>query len=79
MNAIKFIQDNGVDKAREVVDGAPDGITHYFNRDCGLIALKDLKQAIADYEAIHSFDIEKREFELGLAPDSDYVKGGEHV
>lgn len=24
MNAIKFIQDNGVDKAREVVDGAPD-------------------------------------------------------
>lgn len=38
-----------------------------------------LKQAIADYEAIHSFDIEKREFELGLAPDSDYVKGGEHV
>lgn len=38
-----------------------------------------LEQAIADYEAIHSFDIEKREFELGLAPDSDYVKGGEHV
>ena len=24
MNAIKFIQDNGVDKAREVVEGAPE-------------------------------------------------------
>lgn len=29
MNAIKFIQDNGVDKAREVVEGAPDGSTHF--------------------------------------------------
>lgn len=27
MNAIKFIQDNGVDKAREVVEGAPDRAT----------------------------------------------------
>ena len=78
MNAIQFIQQNGVEKAREVVDGAPDGVTHYFNGDYGLIALKDLRQAIAYYEAIHSFDIEKREFKLGLAPDSDYVKGGEH-
>ena len=29
MNAIKFIQDNGVDKAREVVEGAPEGSTCY--------------------------------------------------
>lgn len=29
MNAIKFIQDNGVDKAREVVEGAPEGSTHF--------------------------------------------------
>ncbi len=118
MNAIKFIQDNGVDKAREVVEGAPDGATHFVRStylkligavwwnawlpewshkdDCmvkkwkgesidlmktwgEVYKLEDLKQAIADYEAIHSFDIEKREFELGLAPDSDYVKGGEHV
>ncbi|QXR26990.1 hypothetical protein [Acinetobacter junii] len=28
MNAIKFIQQHGVDKAREVVDGAPEGATH---------------------------------------------------
>ena len=29
MNAIKFIQDNGVEKAREVVEGAPTGTNHY--------------------------------------------------
>lgn len=33
MNAINFIQDNGVDKAREVVEGAPDKTaTHYVFR-----------------------------------------------
>ena len=163
MNAIKFIQQHGVDKAREVVEGAPkgaelfhtntyiknahsEGRTDHFARwsdgfkgwvnasadrefidesivleelkrlvesvdlvncnggwngtkntitlfqsslDLGLyhgvdgvdaeVEIPRLKQAIADYEAIYSFDIEKREFELGLAPDSDYVKGGEHV
>lgn len=29
MNAIKFIKDHGVEKAREVVEGAPDGATHF--------------------------------------------------
>ncbi|WP_313433170.1 hypothetical protein [Acinetobacter sp.] len=29
MNAIKFIQQNGVEKAREVVDGAPEGAEIY--------------------------------------------------
>ena len=28
MNAINFIKQHGVDKAREVVDGAPEGATH---------------------------------------------------
>lgn len=108
-----FIREFGLDKAREVVEGAPDGATHFVRStylkligavwwnawlpewshkdDCmvkkwkgesidlmktwgEVYKLEDLKQAIADYEAIHSFDIEKREFELGLAPDSDYVK-----
>ena len=33
MNAIKFIQQNGVDKARQVVEGAPDKTaTHYVFR-----------------------------------------------
>lgn len=81
MEAVDFIKKHGVDKARKVVEGAPDGVTHYFNSDYGLIALKDLKQAIADYESIYCVaDIEKCEFELGLAPDEQYVKsGGEHV
>lgn len=34
MNAIKFIQQHGVDKAREVVEGAPDGATHLFDDAC---------------------------------------------
>lgn len=133
MNAIQFIKEHGVEKARKVVEGAPEWVTginlnslKYFGGDCfcggdllvsslkrlvesvdmvkeyGGISmakrqcacftnactsvgvkpsprLSALQQAIADYKAIHSFDIEKREFELGLAPDSDYVKGGEHV
>lgn len=29
MNAIQFIKEHGVDKAREVVEGAPDGATHF--------------------------------------------------
>lgn len=128
MNAIQFIKDHGVDKAGEVVEGAPNGFNGYndvinkytrgvwfsrdvllsdlkflvesvelvehfgndlvgakqlleFSKDCktielsgSVITIERLEQAIADYEAIHSFDIEKREFELGLAPDSDYVK-----
>lgn len=46
----------------------------------GCLYIDKLEKAIADYEAIHSPDIEKREFDLGLAPDSHYVKsGGEHV
>lgn len=29
MNAIQFIKEHGIDKAREVVEGAPDGATHF--------------------------------------------------
>lgn len=29
MNANQFIKDHGVDKAREVVEGAPEGSTHF--------------------------------------------------
>lgn len=35
MNAIQFIKEIGVDKAREVVEGAPDGCTHYRLLSCG--------------------------------------------
>ena len=139
MNAIQFIKEHGVEKAMEVINGAPylnseethfcadvfvytdgfdddgycqhcvdisdlkrlvesvDMVKEYggismakrqcacFTNACTSVGVKPsprlsaLQQAIADYKAIHSFDIEKREFELGLAPDSDYVKRGEHV
>ena len=29
MNAIQFIKENGVEKAREIVDGAPETATHF--------------------------------------------------
>ncbi len=31
MNAYQFIQKHGIEKAREVIDGAPDGATHLSN------------------------------------------------
>ena len=34
MNAIKFIKEHGVEKAREVVEGAPDGATHLSDDAC---------------------------------------------
>lgn len=55
MNAIKFIQDNGVEKAREVVEGAPEGFKGYndvinkytrgvwFSRD---VLLSDIKRLV---------------------------------
>ena len=33
-NAIQFIKEYGVDKAREVVEGAPDGATHLSDDAC---------------------------------------------
>lgn len=34
MNAIQFIKENGVEKAREVVSGAPEGATHLSDDAC---------------------------------------------
>ena len=34
MNAINFIKQNGVEKAREVVEGAPGGATHLSDDAC---------------------------------------------
>ena len=34
MNAINFIKQNGVEKAREVVSGAPEGATHLSDDAC---------------------------------------------
>ena len=92
MNAIKFIQQHSIDKARKVVEGAPEGSTHFVgsiylkligavwwnawlpewsHKDNCMVKkwkcesielmktwgevykLEDLKQAIADYEAVY--------------------------
>ena len=34
MNAYQFIKEHGVEKAREVVEGAPDGATHLSDDAC---------------------------------------------
>lgn len=36
MNAIKFIKEHGVEKARKVIDGAPEGATHLSDGACHL-------------------------------------------
>ncbi len=55
MNAIQFIKENGVDKAREVIEGAPEGFKGYndvinkytrgvwFSRD---VLLSDIKRLV---------------------------------
>lgn len=41
MNAINFIKQHGVDKAKEVVEGAPDGATHIRDSYGYVAYLKD--------------------------------------
>lgn len=64
MNEIQFIKDHGVDKAREVVEGAPEGFKGYndvinkytrgvwFSRD---VLLSDLKRLIESVELVEHF------------------------
>lgn len=67
MNAIKFIQDNGVEKAREVVEGAPD-CSSAFNIVSGAIVYYQLcdnwwwfnsatKEYEMDYSKSMKFDL----------------------
>lgn len=66
MNAIKFIQQNGVDKAREVVEGAPERATHLLNGEYvrvsdprwildGYVSIEDLKRLVESVDLIKSF------------------------
>lgn len=69
MNAIKFIQDNGVDKAREVVEGAPDRATtvkpsldfkHFMYGICenaagAYILLSELKHLVDSVDLVKSY------------------------
>ena len=69
MNAIKFIKDHGVDKAREVVEGAPDRATtvkpsldfkHFMYGICeeaggAYILLSDLKRLVESVDMLKRF------------------------
>ena len=57
MNATQFIKEHGVDKAREVVEGAPDLAEYYSTIDGGYyrieinaVNLKQLKRLVDEYD-----------------------------
>ena len=61
MNAIKFIQDNGVDKAREVNEKCPQ-YYHYYHiaqgayytcMDVGRVAVKDLMRLVESVDLVN--------------------------
>ena len=66
MNAINFIKQHGVDKAREVVEGAPAICTYleeyplgvrYYRSDIGFniaIKISDLKQLVESVDLVNS-------------------------
>jgi len=73
---------HSIDHAKNHYNNMIEALNQYQYENIDIENLsKELEQAIADYESIYCVkNIEKREFELGLAPDNQYVKsGGEHV
>ncbi|WP_336142053.1 hypothetical protein [Acinetobacter sp. 102] len=70
MNAIQFIKDHGVEKARKVVEGAPDRATtvkpsldfkHFMYGICenaagAYILLSDLKRLVESVDLVNCFD-----------------------
>lgn len=54
MNAIQFIKENGVEKAREVVEGAPTGTNHYCADNYWFWDGTTLKRTAGDVFFIHS-------------------------
>ena len=66
MNAIQFIQQNGVEKAREVVEGAPEWASHFdgylysekqFHEQCFLLSeLKRLFESVELVKEHHTLD-----------------------
>ena len=66
MNAIQFINEHGVDKAREVVEGAPEWASHFdgylysekqFHEQCFLLSeLKRLVESVYLVKEHHTLD-----------------------
>lgn len=64
MNAIKFIKDYGIEKAREVVEGAPERATHLRNGEYvrvsdprwmldGYVSIADLKRLVESVDLVN--------------------------
>lgn len=77
MNAIKFIKEHGVEKAREVVEGAPDWATginlnslKYFGGDCfcgGDLLVSGLKRLVESVDLVGEYG--------GLYGAMDFISG----
>ena len=77
MNAIQFIKENGVEKARKVIDGAPELAEYYstidgeyYRIEINAVNLKQLKRLV------ESVDLVKEHYGLDRAIDyanSDYT------
>ena len=62
MNAIQFIKDYGVDKARKVIDGAPDLAEYYstidgeyYRRELHAVNLRHLKRLVQSLDLVKSY------------------------
>jgi len=62
MNAIQFIKDYGVDKARKVIDGAPDLAEYYstidgkyYRIELHAVNLRHLKRLVASLDLVKSY------------------------
>ena len=62
MNAIQFIQQNGVEKAREVVEGAPELVEYYstidgeyYRIEINAVDIKQLKRLVESVDLVKSY------------------------
>ena len=62
MNAIQFIKDHGVDKAREVVEGAPELAEYYstidgeyYRIEINAVNLKQLKRLVESVDLVKRY------------------------
>lgn len=85
MNATDFIKQHGVDKAREVVEGAPELAEYYSTIDGGYyrieinaVNLKQLKRLVESVDLVESFngvEMAKRYLEENVeCSDSERLK-----
>jgi hypothetical protein len=85
MNAIQFIKEKGVDKARKVIDGAPDLAEYYstidgeyYRIELHAVNLRHLKRLVESVDLVESFngvEMAKRYLEENMeCSDSERLK-----